>query len=103
MYCTYKGGLEKVHSIFDGFTISVRARVLLPINRLELWAGIASGNLGPIPGDDAAVVNAKPKKISVGIARLRGKHNAYPSGMESAGATAVVMKTSAAKRDTFIV
>lgn len=57
------------------------------------------GELGFIPGNDTDAMNATPK--SADIARLRGKRT-YPSGMESAGATAVATKTSAARKDTFI-
>ena len=46
---------ENVHSIFDSFTISV-------ITPQLLWVGIAGGNSGSIPGDDADVVSAKLKK-----------------------------------------
>ena len=68
-----------------------------------LWAGIATGNLGSIPGDDADAVNAKPKNKFSRDSKITREHNAYPTGRESAGATMVVTKTSAAKRDTFIV
>ena len=56
---------ENVHSIFDSFTISV-------ITPQLLWVGIAGGNSGSIPGDDADVVSAKLEKKSAEMARLRG-------------------------------
>ena len=75
----------------------------LPITPRLLWAGIASGNSGSIPGDIAAGVTAKQKKNLISRdSKITREHNAY-RGMESAGPTAVMTKTSAAMKDTFIV
>ena len=89
-----------VHSIFDSFTISVLFPIV--ITGRYIWAGIPSGNSEFIPGDDTDATNAKQKKNQPRLQNYEGTY-AYPSGMESAGATAVVTKTSAAMRDTFIV
>ena len=89
-----------VHSIFDSFTISVLFPII--ITRRYIWTGIPSDNSESIPGNDTDATNAKQKKNQPRLKDYEGTYT-YPSGMESVGATAVVTKTSAAMRDTFIV